>query len=87
MDTQFAIGLPISTTAVKIGAMARQNKTEQVLLRVRPETKQRYKMIADATGKNVTEMVEAAVELYAKQKDVREALADAAKASKPEGEG
>jgi predicted transcriptional regulator len=62
-----------------MGVMPRENKTTHILWRVRPTFKKRVEVIADASGKNVSELLEAAVEYYATRKDVRDALAKASK--------
>jgi hypothetical protein len=57
------------------GVMPRENKTEQILLRVTPSFKRDAQKTADAVGKNVTEMFTDAYEKYVSRKDVRDALA------------
>jgi len=59
--------------------VGRQNKTEQILLRVLPSFKTEAKAVADAVGLNVTEMFEAAFEAYKKSPKVRAALTEASK--------
>ncbi len=73
--------LHIPETTNRMVAMPRESKSSLITWRVKPSYKLMLAETADATGQNVAELLESAVEFYMSRKDVREALA---KASKPE---
>ena len=69
------------------GAMRRENKTEYLRFRVRASFKAKIERLADATGRNATELIEAAVDAFERRPEVRQALADLDKTSQADMEG
>lgn len=72
---RMAIHLQIAPAAGYTGGMDRENKTAHLLLRVRPSFKAKVEAVANALGKNNTEVLEEAFLTYSATKRVREALA------------
>ena len=84
---QMAPSLRVQIDGGYNAAMRRENKTEYLRFRVRASFKAKIERLAEATGRNATELIEAAVDAFERRPEVRQALADLDKASQAEAGG
>lgn len=85
MVGQLQAGLPRHEVAGYNRHMARELRTADVRIRVKPSFRARLERIADATGESITEAIESAVAAYEATPAVRRKLADLAAQKKAQG--